>query len=132
MRLRISKVNISGLLLLLIIPGSIVVDLLNGFIQIVVGSDFSIGVVYRGIILIVLFLFAFRRWSQLNLFFVLVLGLFMIAQYKWALDSSFFSVSTEMQSFSRIIYLYVVRSEEHTSELQSRPHLVCRLLLEKK
>src|SRR3989442_2144009 len=27
---------------------------------------------------------------------------------------------------------YYYRSEEHTSELQSRPHLVCRLLLEKK
>src|SRR3989442_11919192 len=27
---------------------------------------------------------------------------------------------------------FVERSEEHTSELQSRPHLVCRLLLEKK
>src|SRR5690554_2193676 len=27
---------------------------------------------------------------------------------------------------------YDYRSEEHTSELQSRPHLVCRLLLEKK
>src|SRR5690554_7209431 len=27
---------------------------------------------------------------------------------------------------------YAIRSEEHTSELQSRPHLVCRLLLEKK
>src|SRR5690554_7624690 len=26
----------------------------------------------------------------------------------------------------------IIRSEEHTSELQSRPHLVCRLLLEKK
>src|SRR6266699_4915236 len=26
----------------------------------------------------------------------------------------------------------LVRSEEHTSELQSRPHLVCSLLLEKK
>src|SRR3989442_4625330 len=26
----------------------------------------------------------------------------------------------------------VARSEEHTSELQSRPHLVCRLLLETK
>src|SRR3989442_7172947 len=26
----------------------------------------------------------------------------------------------------------LLRSEEHTSELQSRPHLVCRLLLEKK
>src|SRR5687768_9180243 len=28
--------------------------------------------------------------------------------------------------------LYTLRSEEHTSELQSRLHLVCRLLLEKK
>src|SRR2546422_5973139 len=28
--------------------------------------------------------------------------------------------------------LVVTRSEEHTSELQSRLHLVCRLLLEKK
>src|SRR5690554_7704149 len=27
---------------------------------------------------------------------------------------------------------YNVRSEEHTSELQSRPHIVCRLLLEQK
>src|SRR5690554_7538070 len=30
------------------------------------------------------------------------------------------------------IYEFTIRSEEHTSELQSRPHLVCRLLLEKK
>src|SRR3712207_7049403 len=29
-------------------------------------------------------------------------------------------------------YGSAVRSEEHTSELQSRPYLVCRLLLEKK
>src|SRR2546422_2686551 len=28
--------------------------------------------------------------------------------------------------------LLILRSEEHTSELQSRLHLVCRLLLEKK
>src|SRR5690554_7002346 len=30
------------------------------------------------------------------------------------------------------LYILEERSEEHTSELQSRPHLVCRLLLEKK
>src|SRR5256884_3416936 len=29
-------------------------------------------------------------------------------------------------------FTYKFRSEEHTSELQSRLHLVCRLLLEKK
>src|SRR5690554_7613288 len=38
--------------------------------------------------------------------------------------------------FSKIswsdLYCPRKRSEEHTSELQSRPHLVCRLLLEKK
>src|SRR5690554_7388009 len=32
---------------------------------------------------------------------------------------------------SLISELATFRSEEHTSELQSRPHLVCRLLLEK-
>src|SRR5690554_7644771 len=38
-------------------------------------------------------------------------------------------------SYKDTKYLYDYfkeRSEEHTSELQSRPHLVCRLLLEKK
>src|SRR3989442_10814136 len=32
----------------------------------------------------------------------------------------------------RSVVVILDRSEEHTSELQSRPHLVCRLLLEKK
>src|SRR5438874_9207376 len=31
-----------------------------------------------------------------------------------------------------VAFLFVIRSEEHTSELQSRRDLVCRLLLEKK
>src|SRR3712207_6853107 len=31
-----------------------------------------------------------------------------------------------------VLYNLVLRSEEHTSELQSRQYLVCRLLLEKK
>src|SRR5690554_7732742 len=35
------------------------------------------------------------------------------------------------QGFAQL-YTRPGRSEEHTSELQSRPHLVCRLLLEKK
>src|SRR3989442_4437820 len=36
-------------------------------------------------------------------------------------------------SHVRISYaVFCLRSKEHTSELQSRPHLVCRLLLENK
>src|SRR5947209_16509917 len=32
----------------------------------------------------------------------------------------------------RVVFSTIPRSEEHTSELQSRQYLVCRLLLEKK
>src|SRR5690625_6818557 len=39
---------------------------------------------------------------------------------------------TESKDNEEMYYLYISRSEEHTSELQSRGHLVCRLLLEKK
>src|SRR5690625_7119093 len=35
-------------------------------------------------------------------------------------------------AFARVLLQDTPRSEEHTSELQSRGHLVCRLLLEKK
>src|SRR5690625_3659217 len=42
-------------------------------------------------------------------------------------------VKTEMEAAERDQdYEKLARSEEHTSELQSRGHLVCRLLLEKK
>src|SRR2546422_2854982 len=36
------------------------------------------------------------------------------------------------QALAMFLTYCAVRSEEHTSELQSRLHLVCRLLLEKK
>src|SRR2546422_8313084 len=42
----------------------------------------------------------------------------------------FLSVVATPRDVGRVLRL--LRSEEHTSELQSRLHLVCRLLLEKK
>src|SRR3989442_5401202 len=38
----------------------------------------------------------------------------------------------QLRTAGELARLRANRSEEHTSELQSRPHLVCRLLLEKK
>src|SRR5690554_7659536 len=49
------------------------------------------------------------------------------AQLSWSEDGQPFSTRFDDVYFSRESGL---RSEEHTSELQSRPHLVCRLLLE--
>src|SRR5438876_7690660 len=42
------------------------------------------------------------------------------------------STSKQTESAAKSLTQYALRSEEHTSELQSPVHLVCRLLLEKK
>src|SRR2546422_5576073 len=42
------------------------------------------------------------------------------------------SLSMSLMTANEAVEKPVFRSEEHTSELQSRLHLVCRLLLEKK
>src|SRR5690554_7767299 len=59
-------------------------------------------------------------------------------------ETDLFRVVLEQREFEAIVEVFgdrevanvssegKTRSEEHTSELQSRPHLVCRLLLEKK
>src|SRR6266498_5510442 len=46
-------------------------------------------------------------------------------------DSLLFAIGALSAKGALDVYT-AARSEEHTSELQSRPHLVCRLLLEKK
>src|SRR3989442_8899334 len=47
-------------------------------------------------------------------------------------DGSAVTAASYQRAWERILSPKMGRSEEHTSELQSRPHLVCRLLLEKK
>src|SRR5690554_7534523 len=51
-------------------------------------------------------------------------------------NSRHVAINTQKIALNALAFLYnrflqQPRSEEHTSELQSRPHLVCRLLLEK-
>src|SRR3712207_8659790 len=43
-------------------------------------------------------------------------------------------LTTSIPRLSKNLFIFIIsrRSEEHTSELQSRQYLVCRLLLEKK
>src|SRR5690554_7552683 len=52
-------------------------------------------------------------------------------QYMQKRKRSSFSIENKELTRHRNDYLISLRSEEHTSELQSRPHLVCRLLLDK-
>src|SRR3712207_8010108 len=47
-------------------------------------------------------------------------------------QGNFVIVDIQANAFVHHMVRNIVRSEEHTSELQSRQYLVCRLLLEKK
>src|SRR3989442_9495808 len=59
--------------------------------------------------------------------------LFRSATSKWLATATAWSVGRRAPLLNEDAGILVQqRSEEHTSELQSRPHLVCRLLLEKK
>src|SRR5712675_3575907 len=49
-----------------------------------------------------------------------------------ALPISSFTAPRSLPTTKPATFPFSIRSEEHTSELQSRLHLVCRLLLEKK
>src|SRR5690554_7781326 len=51
---------------------------------------------------------------------------------KLKFNHAIFHIFVLIGSYCHFHSIYNFRSEEHTSELQSRPHLVCRLLLEKK
>src|SRR5690554_7232610 len=68
----------------------------------------------------------FKEVHHLDLFYY---GIVKYEQEKYDEAVNIFDEAlSQYPEFSDVIY----RSEEHTSELQSRPHLVCRLLLEKK
>src|SRR2546422_2344148 len=53
-------------------------------------------------------------------------------KYRWRLKRPMANTSCSARSTRVEQEVFAIRSEEHTSELQSRLHLVCRLLLEKK
>src|SRR5690554_7453351 len=67
-----------------------------------------------------------------NMGFLLMALIYAVGGICLILVAQFSSVSKPIIIISSVGLSLAGRSEEHTSELQSRPHLVCRLLLEKK
>src|SRR3712207_8815223 len=70
---------------------------------------------FRSLIFGFLIFFVARQWSNLP-------------DFDWHFAPGWLAVS----ALCVLVFYAVQRSEEHTSELQSRQYLVCRLLLEKK
>src|SRR5690625_6478267 len=71
---------------------------------------------------------------ELTLYFTVIMIVFLLAFLfgqvaDWILTNQ---LNQKNQLATALPTMMITRSEEHTSELQSRGHLVCRLLLEKK
>src|SRR5690625_6201817 len=64
--------------------------------------------------------------------YTLAATLTIITCYRLKLHAGLLVATITAVAMIEVIYDNYLRSEEHTSELQSRGHLVCRLLLEKK
>src|SRR2546422_5745379 len=103
-------------------------DLLAARSQMAVSLAFHIVFAVIGIAMPLMMVLAERRWQ--------VTGheIYLDLAKRWAKGTAILfavgAVSGTVLSFE--LGLLWPRSEEHTSELQSRLHLVCRLLLEKK
>src|SRR2546429_4457795 len=78
------------------------------------------------------FFLMIRRPPRSTLFPYTTLFRSAIARFDAHVAQTAASITPPAQPVSIVAYNLAGRSEEHTSELQSRLHLVCRLLLEKK
>src|SRR5690554_7483342 len=81
--------------------------------------------------------------GKLNKLLLAIIVMFIVGwNTNWTYPAWLIAASLGLGAYSVVTWLakvvtilcirYTIRSEEHTSELQSRPHLVCRHLLEKK
>lgn len=86
-----------------IITFSVIVDLLNGIVQGLLDLDFSVGVMYRGLLLLLLLSFSLKKRSFINILFYWIFVL-----CAWGLLERHFSITHEIINFSKCIYIYVV------------------------
>src|SRR3712207_6973669 len=69
-----------------------------------------------------------RQWGQAEQYYQQALQIFIEYNDRYAQAKTYHQLGIVAQAQRQ----WAQRSEEHTSELQSRQYLVCRLLLEKK
>lgn len=102
------NINTGKLLLFFMIAFPVVIDLLNGFITFFMGLDFSIGVLYRGLIfLCALPVFILQREMLWKIYLSVITGLWMLSAIIWA-GSGMFQLSKELMLFIKMIYPFII------------------------
>src|SRR3712207_1246345 len=105
-----------------------------------VGKELKTSAIYAlgiGAVLIIIYItfrfeFIFAIGAIIALLHDLILAIGCISLLYYEINTPFIAAILTILGYSINDTIVVFRSEEHTSELQSRQYLVCRLLLEKK
>lgn len=101
-------VNGGKLLLFLMIAFPVVIDLLNGFITFFIGLDFSIGVLYRGLIFVSsLPVFILQKDKIWKFYLLIVTGLWFLSCIIWA-GSGMLQLTKEVMVFIKMIYPFMI------------------------
>lgn len=102
------NINTGKLLLFLMIAFPVVIDLLNGFITFFIGLDFSIGVLYRGLIFLCsLPVFILQKDKIWKLYVVIITGLWTLSCIIWA-GSGILQISKELMLFIKMLYPFII------------------------
>ena len=93
----------------LLIP--VFIDLINGYLIQVVKSDFSLGVLYRSILLFVLLPFLFFKKNRFLIILVIsFLSLWVLSNFVWINHSDYYSLFDEIKIFSKTLFIYIILS----------------------
>jgi hypothetical protein len=93
-------------LLFIVIIFSLVIDMLNGYLLNIVGVHTPIGIIYRGVLMFVLFIIFFKSTSTIfKRLLCLNLFLFLLAVSSWFLFQENFSIFIELTQVSKLFYL---------------------------
>jgi len=104
----IFNINKGKLLLFFIIAFPVVIDLLNGFITFFIGLDFSIGVLYRGLIFVCsLPVFILQKDKIWKVYILIITGLWMLSCIIWA-GSGMLQATKEVMIFIKMIYPFII------------------------
>lgn len=100
------------IIFILIFPAFI--DIINGFIQLYLGKNFSIGIIYRSTLLLITIPFVFYLKERLyQLYILLLITLWSIFNIVWLGNSfydTFYSLTLEVNKFAKLLLPFVLLS----------------------
>ena len=104
------KYKILNLILFYILVFSVFVDMYNGYIQMIRGTETILPVLYKGIGIIIMLLYLLNKNKSSRIIYLLItiITLFIISLTYWTINGYLISLKNELNFIIRIFYPYII------------------------